>query len=99
MTFGLLQLKQQKRTTGVSRWRDNPRKRKRVQDDAVYTAKESWVTMDVNDDKTRGDYFAWEQKQAELESNRLIKRRVQGYISGYVKRCDVLMKNIANGSI
>ena len=49
---------QQKRTTGVSRWRDNPRKRKGVQDDAVYTAKESWVTMDVNDDKTRGDYFA-----------------------------------------
>jgi hypothetical protein len=42
--------------------------------------------MDVNDDKTRGDYFAWEQAQAELEANRLIKRRVQGYISGYVKR-------------
>ena len=49
---------QQKRTTGVSRWRNNPRKRKKVQDDAVYEAKESWVTMDVNDDKTRGDYFA-----------------------------------------
>lgn len=89
----------EKRTTGVSRWRNNPRKRKEVQDDAVYKAKESWVTMDVNNDNTRGDYFEWEQAQSELEANRLIKRRVQGYISGYVKRCDVLMKNIANGSI
>jgi len=43
--------------------------------------------------------FFWEKTQAELESNRLIKRRVQGYISGYVKRCDVLMKNISNGSL
>ena len=90
---------QQKRTTGVSRWRNNPRKRKKVQDDAVYEAKESWVTMDVDNDNTRGDYFVWEQSQSELESNRLIKRRVQGYISGYVKRCDVLMKNIADASI
>jgi hypothetical protein len=55
--------------------------------------------MDVNNDNTRGDYFEWEETQSELEANRLIKRRVQGYISGYVKRCDVLMKNIANGSI
>jgi hypothetical protein len=57
------------------------------------------VKMDVDNDKTRGDYFVWEQSQAELEYNRLIKRRVQGYISGYAKRCDILMKNIANGSI
>jgi len=54
---------------------------------------------DLDDDNTRGDYFAWEQEQSKLESNRLIKRRVQGYISGYVKRCDVLMKNIADGSL
>ena len=90
---------QEKRTTGVSRWRDNPRKRKKVQDDAIYKAKESWVMMNVEDDRTRADYFLWEQLQSELEANRLIKRRVQGYISGYVKRCDVLMKKIANGSI
>jgi len=88
-----------KRTTGVSRWRNNPRKRKRVQDDAVYTAKESWVTMDVNDDNTRRDYFAWENAQAELEANRLIKRRVQGYVSGFVKRGDELLNRIANGSL
>ena len=89
----------EKRTTGVSRWRNNPRKRKKVQDDAVYEAKESWVTMDVDNDNTRGDYFVWEQSQSVLESNRLIKRRVQGYISGYVKRCDVLMRNIANATL
>jgi len=53
----------------------------------------------LDDDNTRGYYFAWEVLKTDLESNRLIKRRVQGYISGYVKRCDVLMKNIADGSL
>ena len=57
------------------------------------------MTMDVDNDNTRGDYFVWEQSQSVLESNRLIKRRVQGYISGYVKRCDVLMRNIANATL
>jgi hypothetical protein len=55
--------------------------------------------MELDNDNTREDYLAWEQSQADLAANRLSKRRVQGYISGYVKRCDVLMKNIANGSI
>ena len=90
---------EEKRTTGVSRRRKNPRKRKKVQDDAVYKAKESWVTMDVNHDNTRGDYFEWEEAQEELTSNRLIKRRVQGYVSGFVKRSDELMKRIASGSL
>lgn len=89
----------EKWTTGVSRWRNNPRIRKRVQDDMIYEAKESWVTMEVDDDNTREDYFAWEQSQADLAANRLNKRRVQGYISGYVKRCDALMKNIAIGNL
>ena len=89
----------EKRTTGVSRWRNNPRIRKRVQDDMIYEAKESWVTMELDNDNTREDYFAWEQSQADLAANRLNKRRVQGYISGYVKRCDALMKNIAKGNL
>jgi len=90
---------EEKRTDGVSRWRNNPRKRKKPRDDAVYESKESWVTLEQDNDNTRQDYFDWEEAQSQLAANRLIKRRVQGYISGYVKRCDALMKNIANGSI
>ena len=66
------------------------------------------ATLELNKFKIRSRQFTsqqkkedseWEESQTEIEANRLIKRRVQGYISGYVKRCDILMKNIANGSI
>ena len=90
---------QEKQTIGVSRWRNNPRIRKKVQDDAVFEAKESWITLDKNNDNTRGLYFKWEEAQSDLETNRSIKRRVQGYVSGFVKRCDELMSRIANGSL
>jgi hypothetical protein len=55
--------------------------------------------MDKNNDNTRGLYLEWEDAQAELESNRNIKRRVQGYVSGFVKRCDELMSRIATGTL
>lgn len=89
----------EKRTTGVSRWRNNPRIRKESTGDAVFSPKEAWVTLDQNNDNTRGLYLQWEAAQAEIASNRLIKRRVQGYVSGFVKRCDELMKRVANGSL
>ena len=41
----------EKRTTGVSRWRTTLAFAK-VQDDMIYEAKESWVTMEVDDDNT-----------------------------------------------
>lgn len=56
-------------------------------------------TTDLNNDNTRGLYFKWEEAQLDLDANRSIKRRVQGYVSGFVKRCNELMSRIANGSL
>ena len=90
---------EQKKTEGISRWRNNPRIRKKREGDAVFERKEGWVTMSHHDGNTHNDYFNWELRQGELSDNRLVKRRVQGYVSGFVKRCDELMKRIANGSL
>jgi len=90
---------EQKKTEGISRWRNNPRIRRNSAADEVYASRERWVTMDKNNDNTRGLYMQWEEAQDELNSNRLIKRRVQGYVSGFVKRSNELMKRIASGSL
>ena len=90
---------EQKKTEGISRWRNNPRIRKKSEGDAVFERKEGWVTMNHHDGNTHNDYFNWELRQGVLSDNRLVKRRVQGYVSGFVKRCDELMKRVANGSL
>ena len=90
---------EQKKTEGISRWRNNPRIRRNSAADEVYASRERWVTMDKNNDNTRGLYMQWEDAQAELDSNRQIKRRVQGYVSGFVKRGNQLMHRIAIGSL
>ena len=90
---------EQKKTEGISRWRNNPRIRKKSEGDIVFERKEGWVTMNHHDGNTHNDYFNWELRQGVLSDNRLVKRRVQGYVSGFVKRCDELMKRVANGSL
>ncbi|MDC3393170.1 hypothetical protein OAW26_02500 [Luminiphilus sp.] len=65
----------------------------------LYENKESWVTLDSNDDRTRKMYLAYEQTAAELTELRKIKKRVQGYISRYYKQADELMFNISQGSL
>ena len=90
---------EQKKTEGISRWRNNPRIRKKSEGDTVFERKEGWVTMNHHDGNTHNDYFNWELRQGVLSDNRLVKRRVQGYVSGFVKRCDELMKRVANGSL
>lgn len=61
--------------------------------------KESWVTLDPNDDRTRNLYMRWDDYAAELTELRKIKKRVQGYISRYYKQADELMFNISQGSL
>ena len=47
----------------------------------------------------RGKSDDVEQVSDELYLNRLLKRRVQGYVSRYFKQADELMFNICNGSL
>ena len=61
--------------------------------------KESWVTLNPNDDLTSDLYFQWENLAAELTELRKIKKRVQGYIGRYYKQADELMFNISKGSL
>ena len=61
--------------------------------------KESWVTLDLNDDRTRKLYMRWDDYASELTELRKIKKRVQGYISRYYKQADELMFNISQGSL
>ena len=75
------------------------RKARKEQDMMGIDGKESWVTLDSNDDRTRKNYMAYERTAVELTELRKIKKRVQGYISRYYKQADELMFNISQGSL
>ncbi|HCH70287.1 MAG TPA: hypothetical protein DE042_07425 [Colwellia sp.] len=47
----------------------------------------------------RGQSYDVEQASDELYLTRLLKRRVQGYVSRYFKQADELMFNISQGSL
>ena len=89
----------EKCNSGVSRWRDNPRIRQMTSGDALVERRERWITLNPNDDRTRDKYLDWEARQSELTENRNKKRRVQGYVSAYVKRCHSLMERISAGTL
>ena len=79
----------------------NPRIRKaRKEADAMgIDGKESWVTLRSDDDRTRREYYEWETVASEVRDLRKIKKRVQGYVSRYLKQADDLMWNISQGSL
>jgi hypothetical protein len=64
-----------------------------------YDGKKSWVTLDLNDDNQRTKYFEWEDSVAQMKNYRSIKKRVQGYVSRYLKQADENLYNISRGSL
>ena len=99
---------EQKKYEGIGRDRERPRRRIKVQAQGGSSygvpERESWVSMSpTKRDPVHGDtsklYWEWEGKQIDLNINRQTKRRVQGYISRYLKQANELMTNISEGSL
>ena len=75
------------------------RKARKERDLMDYDGKESWVSLDQTEDRTRDEYMTWENDASLLTELRKIKKRVQGYVSRYYKQADELMFNISRGSL
>lgn len=79
----------------------NPRIRKASKEKDIMDidGRESWVTLSPEDDLTSREYHDWEIAASEVKDFRKIKRRVQGYVSRYLRQADDLMRNISQGSL
>jgi hypothetical protein len=79
----------------------NPRIRKASKEKDIMDidGRESWVTLSPEDDLTSREYHDWEIAASENKDFRKIKRRVQGYVSRYLRQADGLMWNISQGSL
>lgn len=75
------------------------RKAKKEKDMMGIDGRKSWVTLDPNDPLTRENYLRYEDTASQLKDLRQIKKRVQGYISRYLKQANELMTNISEGSL
>jgi len=93
----------QERKKGVSRWRKNPRRRKKtVRDletfkDGILTPEtsEGWKIMYKGDE----DYWSWEDAQSELTQRRKLKKHHIKQIDKCRKEYEILMGSICNGSL
>lgn len=75
------------------------RKARKDKDLMGYDGKESWVTLDPNHSLTDLEFRNWETVASEVKDLRKIKKRVQAYVSRYLKQADEYLLNVSQGSL